>query len=60
MEVCKSIIIENDELREQLLVKNKDLLQINKEKRSNINLEINQEGSPESKGLAENSSLQNQ
>ncbi|MFN9898466.1 MAG: hypothetical protein ACK55Z_06655 [bacterium] len=46
MEVCKSIIIENDELREQLLILNKDLLKVNKEKKDNINLEIDNESSP--------------
>ena len=43
MEVCKSILIENDELREQLLLLNKEMLKINKEKKDNINLEINNE-----------------
>ena len=45
MEVCKSILIENDELREQLLILNKDLLKVNKEKKDNINLEIDNESS---------------
>lgn len=43
MEVCKSILIENDELREQLLLLNKEMLKINKEKKDNINLEMNNE-----------------
>jgi hypothetical protein len=46
MEVCKSILIENDELREQILILNKEMLKINKEKRDNINLEINHASSP--------------
>ena len=46
MEVCKSILIENDELREQLLILNNDLLKVNKEKKDNINLEIDNESSP--------------
>ena len=46
MEVCKSILIENDELREQILILNKEMLKINKEKRDNINLEINHVSSP--------------
>jgi hypothetical protein len=46
MEVCKSILIENDELREQLLILNKDLHKVNKEKKDNINLEIDNESSP--------------
>lgn len=41
MEVCKSILIENDELREQLLILNRDMLKVNKEKRDNLNLEMN-------------------
>ena len=40
MEVCKNILVENDELREQLLILNKDMLKINKEKRDNVNLDI--------------------
>ncbi len=41
-----AIVFENDELREQLLILNKDLLKVNKEKKDNINLEIDNESSP--------------